>query len=301
MRSHLGALCAAATVLLGSATLARATEGDGTAADPFVRGARGDGRIISGIAAQRSLHLTFDDGPAEGTPRVLDVLDAHHVRATFFLVGRHLRSERERDIAREILRRGHAIGLHSYAHHDYTRMSDAALAADLDRAEEAFVATFGARPHMFRPPYGRHDARVDEVLTERGYTQVRWTLVAGDRHASTPEAVLAAFRAALDGDNGEPGGIGGILLLHDTRPAVVDALPSLLDEIDARNCDALARGEELWDLRDDLADWYEWRHWGPASGVAVRMRLAPEVLAARQAELRASAASRCGGSSALSE
>ena len=267
--------------------LGRATE------DPFTAGVPGDGRIICGIAAHRALHLTFDDGPDEHTRRLLDTLDARHVRATFFLVGFQLEDEAARETAREILRRGHAIGMHSYAHHDLRPMTPRALTVDLDRAEALFVETFGARPHMFRAPYGRHDEHVDAALAARGYTQVRWNLTAGDRHARTPDAVVASFRATLDAQREAPGGEGGIVVLHDTHPWVVDAVPGILDEIDARNCAALASGEELWDLRDDLAEWYDPRHGARPSSPALRMRLSPEAFDARQAELRGAAVTRC--------
>jgi len=282
----------AIALVLATAGLARATEGD----DPFHAGVPAGGRIVSGIAAHRVLHLTFDDGPEAHTLRLLDVLDAHHVRATFFLVG--FRVAQRPDVAREILQRGHAIGMHSYAHHDYTRMTPSAIDADLDRAEAAFDAVFGARPHMVRPPYGRHDADVDAAIADRGYTQVRWNLTAGDSHVRTAAGVVAAFRAMLDAQRDAPGGEGGILVLHDTHPWVVDAVPGILDELDARNCAALVSGEELWDVRDDLREWFDPRHdrsgrRAAASSAALRMRLPTGAFTARQAELRAAAEARC--------
>jgi peptidoglycan/xylan/chitin deacetylase (PgdA/CDA1 family) len=277
----------AALLVLASASLARAIDGDG---DPFHGGVPAGGRIVSGIAAHRVIHFTFDDGPEEHTPRLLDVLDAHHVRATFFLVG--FRVAQRPDVAREILRRGHAIGMHSYAHHDYTRMTPREVASDMSRAEAVFTSVFGATPHMVRPPYGRHDAHVDAAIADRGYTQVRWNLTA-DGHVRTREGVLASFRAMLDAQRDVPGGEGGILLLHDTHPWVVDAVPGILDELDARNCAALVSGEEMWDVVGDLGEWFDPRHYASPSSPALRMRLTDEELAARQAELRVAAEERC--------
>lgn len=256
-------------------------------------GMPGDGRSIGGLTAHRALAFTFDDGPGEETPRLLDTLDAHGVRATFFLVARQLEHAHGRAIAREIQRRGHAIGLHSYRHDDVTTLAPGALGLDLDRSEAVFVDVLGARPTLFRPPYGRHDDAVDATLAARGYTEVLWNITAGDGSARTSEGVVDAFRRALDTQEHMSRGQGGIILLHDTHGWVVDAVPGILDEIDARNCDALAAGEELWDVRSDLTAWYEARGNAAPTRSARRMRLDRDTFEARQAALRAAAETRC--------
>src|SRR6185295_8020072 len=107
---------------------------------------------ITGLTAHRALALTFDDGPGPDTMRLLDILDEHHVHATFFLVARQLEHGHGRATAQEIYRRGHSIGLHSYAHDDVTAMGPGELGADLDRSEAIFVDVFGVRPTLYRPP-----------------------------------------------------------------------------------------------------------------------------------------------------
>jgi peptidoglycan/xylan/chitin deacetylase (PgdA/CDA1 family) len=278
-----------ALVLLG-ATVARATEID--AVDPF-GGPPGDGRAIHGLTSHRALHFTFDDGPSEHTPRLLDILDAHHVRATFFLVAQQLEHPRGAAIAREIVRRGHTVGLHSYRHDDVTALGVGGLGVDLDRSEAAFVSVFGARPHLYRPPYGRHDDTVDATLAARGYTEVLWNITAGDGSAHTADGVATAFSRALDAQTHISRGQGGVVILHDTHSWIVDAVPAILDGIDARNCNALANGEELWDVRDDLSAWYEPRGSAPATRAARRMHLDADTFAARQSELRTAAEARC--------
>lgn len=278
---------------LAPASVARAIEQTADTLD-LAHGIAGDGRIISGLTASRSLALTFDDGPGPNTLRLLDTLDAHHVHATFFLVARQLEHAAGRAVAQEIRRRGHAIGLHSYRHDDVTTLGAAGLIADLDRSEAAFMDVFGERPTLYRPPYGHHDDSVDATLAARGYTEVLWNITAGDGSARTPEGVVDAFRTALDHQERMPRGEGGVILMHDTHRWVVDALPGILGEIDARNCAALANGEELWDMHDDLSAWYQPRNGARATRSASRMAMDAETFDARQSALRAAASSRCG-------
>jgi peptidoglycan/xylan/chitin deacetylase (PgdA/CDA1 family) len=296
MRRFLTALAALLVTLaaLAPATVARAIEEGATSTVELAHGIAGDGRIITGLTAHRALALTFDDGPGPETMRLLDVLDEHHVHATFFLVARQLEHARGRATAREILRRGHSVGLHSYEHDDLTAMTPGALGLDLDRSEAVFVDVFGARPTLYRPPYGRHDDAVDATLASRGYTEVLWNITAGDGRDHTADGVATAFHAALDQQERMPHGQGGVIILHDTHRWIVDAVPAILADIDARNCDALANGEEMWDLHDDLSAWYEARGGAPAHRTARRMQMSSETFEARQARLRADAQSRCG-------
>lgn len=249
--------------------------------------ALGGGRIIRGASVHRALHFTFDDGPSEHTARLLETLEARHVHATFFLVARQLEHDRGARIARDIMRRGHTIGLHTYRHDDITTLDDAALRADFDRSERVFEEVFEARPWLVRPPYGRHDDHVDIEIASRGYTEVLWNITAEDGRARTAEDVLALFQHSLDRQDRMPGGAGGIVVLHDTHPWVVDAMPLLLDEVDARNCEALEASEELWDLQDDLSPWFQARGRAGANRSASRMTMEEDVFEARQATLRA--------------
>jgi peptidoglycan/xylan/chitin deacetylase (PgdA/CDA1 family) len=263
--------------------------------DPFARNLTG-GRIVSGLASHRALHFTFDDGPSEHTPALLDALDAHGVRATFFLVARQLEHERGRRIARQIALRGHTVGLHSYRHDDLTTLDAAELRRDLDRSERIYEHVFEARPWLFRPPYGRHSEAVDLELANRSYTQVLWNITTSDGDARGADEVVEGFREALDRQERMPRGAGGVVVFHDTHRWVVEAMPRIFAEIEARNCALAASGEELWDIHGALSAWHEPRGHAAATRSARRMRLDAEDLSARQAALRARL--RCEGSNA---
>jgi peptidoglycan/xylan/chitin deacetylase (PgdA/CDA1 family) len=266
---------------------------DSAPADPLHPELAG-GRIIEGTTAHRVLHFTFDDGPsASHTGELLDQLDHYGVHATFFLVARRLEHSRERALAAQIAARGHSIGLHSHRHDDVSHLSVTALNADLDRSEALFIETFGARPVLFRPPYGHRSEVSDAVLAERGYTQVLWNLHGGDVTGRSADDVVRTFTAMLDHGERDPRGAGGVVLLHDTHRWTIEAFPRLMEEVLARNCAALEDGEELWDVAGDLSDWHQGRAGASASRSARRMRIDAERFEARQAELRAETAERC--------
>jgi len=92
--------------------------------------------------------LTFDDGPhPEGTPAVLDALG--DTRATFFMVGERVLAAP--DVAREVVARGHGVGVHGHRHRNLLRLSPAAIARDLDEAQEAIATHTGVAPVIPRP------------------------------------------------------------------------------------------------------------------------------------------------------
>lgn len=253
-----------------------------------------EGRVIEGTTAHRVLHFTFDDGPSVShTDTLLDQLDRYGVHATFFLVARRLEHPRDRALAQRIAARGHSVGLHSHRHDDVSHLSATALNADLDRSEALFVETFGARPVLFRPPYGHRSETSDAVLAERGYTQVLWNLHGGDVTGRSADDVVRTFSSMLDHGERDPRGGGGVVLLHDTHRWTIEAFPRLMDEILRRNCEALERGEELWDVAGDLSDWHQARAGASASRGARRMRIDAERFEARQAVLRAETEARC--------
>ena len=98
--------------------------------------------------------VTLDDGPDEdATPAVLDALDAAGARATFFLLG--AQTHRHALIAREVIHRGHEIGLHGFDHHRHDRISSSESREDVQRGFEAIEDAVGARCRWYRPPYGR--------------------------------------------------------------------------------------------------------------------------------------------------
>ena len=151
--------------------------------------------------------LTFDDGPdPDGTPPILDALDAAGVRATFFLVGEQLM--RNHAVAREAAERGHELALHGFEHVDHDGLRPQAARDDIARALGSFEAATGRRPRFFRPPYGRFSRASHEACLHLGMEPVYWSAWGLDWEP-LPAARIAELAVR---DLGE----GAIVLLHDS-------------------------------------------------------------------------------------
>jgi len=216
------------------------------------------GFTIKGGTPRRTLLFTFDDGPSRGTtPDLLDVLDDEGITAVFFVksesFGRGNPWERQHaEIVREIARRGHLIGNHTETHRQLPLLRNHEIQAELAVSERKIARALGRRPRLIRPPGGALSKRVEQLLQESGYTSVMWAVYGGDLEAKSPQEVVRTFFRVLDRREREMGDRGGIVLLHDTKRHSVEAVPQLVDALRARNCRLLDRGEELYDIVDDL-------------------------------------------------
>jgi peptidoglycan/xylan/chitin deacetylase (PgdA/CDA1 family) len=158
----------------------------------------------------RSAHgiaLTFDDGPhPQGTPAVLELLDAANARATFFLVGEQV--ERRPSLAAEIVAAGHEIGVHGYRHTLLLRRTPWALAEDLARATDVIGTATGANAATYRPPYGVFSAAGIALARRHGWLPLLWSRWGRDwtRRATPAGIARLATRNIAAGD---------IVLLHD--------------------------------------------------------------------------------------
>jgi peptidoglycan/xylan/chitin deacetylase (PgdA/CDA1 family) len=189
--------------------------------------------IVRGPKDARGVALTFDDGPdPEWTPRVLDLLDAADAKATFFVIGRKV--DAHADVVREIVRRGHALGLHSYEHDRlFSLRGERRVKSDLERGLAAIERVTGVRPSIFRPPIGHTNPVIARVADAMDLAIVGWSVSGRDGVRADPARVAARVRGGLRD--------GAIVLLHDAaergdrEPAAVRALPEILRAIDAQN------------------------------------------------------------------
>ncbi|MFF4619996.1 polysaccharide deacetylase family protein [Nonomuraea jabiensis] len=169
----------------------------------------------------KCLALTFDDGPGEGTPTLLKILKQEGVKATFFLVGKQV--ERRPQIARQTLAQGHAIGNHTYSHASLPTLLDEQILDELKTTQDAIQQATGLRPTMFRPPYGHTDDRVLGLADQVELAQVLWTGTTLDWKLRDAKKIKAAVLRLAKRD--------GVILMHDTVPATVQAMPAILKEL----------------------------------------------------------------------
>lgn len=161
--------------------------------------------------------LTFDDGPnPAATPRLLDLLDRHRVRATFFLIGSRVRAYPE--LAREAATRGHQICNHTDTHPNLFWLGPARLRRELTDCQGAIADAIGHTPRWMRPPFGVRSPFLDNIAREMGFRAiVMWTLIPGDWKRKPEDWLIARMRPIAEhiehSSNGNDG--GDILVLHD--------------------------------------------------------------------------------------
>jgi peptidoglycan/xylan/chitin deacetylase (PgdA/CDA1 family) len=183
--------------------------------------------VQRGPAGRRQVALTFDDGPDAMTRAYLDALDELHAKATFFVVG--AACEREPELAREYVRRGHQIAGHGWDHTRFSKLSSRALREQLARTEAVLgadglgTASATARPWV-RPPYGDVDARVLGQLLANGSFIALWSLDSLDYEIRDPARVAARCAPSLVSP-------GEVILLHEGQRWTLDALPRIVRDL----------------------------------------------------------------------
>lgn len=152
--------------------------------------------------------LTFDDGPdPAGTPAVLGALAAAGARATFFLVGEQV--ERHPELAAAVAERGHEVALHGHRHVRHDALDEPGAArADLERGLELVEAAAGARPRLFRPPYGLFSEASYTACLDLGLEPVYWSGWGADWESIAAGRIAELVVRDLDA--------GAIVLLHDS-------------------------------------------------------------------------------------
>jgi peptidoglycan/xylan/chitin deacetylase (PgdA/CDA1 family) len=180
---------------------------------------------------ERVLWLTIDDGPSDDTLAMLDLLDAHAARATFFLIG--ARAAERPGLVHEIVRRGHGIGNHSHTHPSawFWALLPRRMRAQIDQAQATLTRLTGTPPRWFRAVVGMSNPFVAASLKRHGLARVAWTARGFDAVAADPARAVARMERQF-----VP---GAIVLLHEgaghgNNVAILARLLQRLDELGYR-------------------------------------------------------------------
>lgn len=173
-------------------------------------------------AIQPMIAFTFDDGPY--TPvdsRILNVLEAHGGRVTFFVVGNRV-NDYQSDLKR-IAAQGSEIGNHTFEHKNLEKLDPDALTFQIESTNDAVEAVTGIRPRLVRVPYGAFKGQVTALA---GYPLIQWNVDTEDWKSKDKDQVVQAILASARD--------GNIILMHDlyesTAAAFEEAVPLLVEQ-----------------------------------------------------------------------
>ncbi|MGO9336693.1 MAG: polysaccharide deacetylase family protein [Terracidiphilus sp.] len=191
------------------------------------------GHALTAPARPGELALTFDDGPNPAcTPRLLDILEQHDVRATFFLIGNF--AQQQPELVRRIFAAGHTIGNHSWSHPNLALAAARQVDEELTRTCDALKQIIGEPIRYFRPPYGARRPHVLQTARWLGMEPVLWNAMTSDWSDPSHERIATRLMDKI-GRNQRRGWATNIVL-HDgghrglgaNRNPSIDAAAQLL-------------------------------------------------------------------------
>ena len=171
--------------------------------------------------ANKTIALTFDDGPGPYTEKLLDILDKYDAKATFFLIGSKVSARA--NILRRMQSRGHQLGNHSWSHPELPKLSVDQIAGEIDRTNEAIRQATGVKPSILRPPYGAVNGVVLEQLRLRNMSSILWSVDTRDWADRNSQIVCSRAVAGA-----RP---GAVILMHDIHQTSVNAVPCILSSL----------------------------------------------------------------------
>jgi len=173
---------------------------------------------------QRNLQiiLSFDDGPHENTPEILNILAKENIKAQFFLIGKNIVGKE--DIVKQMHKDGHQIGNHSYLHgNNFDWKSSKAIVQEIEKTNEIIFNITGENPKYFRPPYGVTTPNIGKALEIMELVSVGWTVRSLDTTAKDEAKLIAKIAKET-----VP---GAIILLHDRCDITKKILPKLIQQL----------------------------------------------------------------------
>ena len=181
-----------------------------------------------GDITDKVIYLTFDEGYENGcTEKILDILKANDVKATFFVTKSYIESEPE--LIKRMVAEGHVVGNHSDTHPDMTTISDEQIVSEIENCAESFKALTGQEmPRFFRPPAGAYSIRTLEKTQEVGYKTIFWIFAYRDWVTDDQPGADVAYETVMNNYHN-----GCIMLLHAVSESNTEALDSIIKDIKA--------------------------------------------------------------------
>ena len=169
---------------------------------------------------EKKVAFSFDASwGAERTERILDILDQHSIKTTFFLTGFWV--DEYPHYVKLIAERGHEIGNHTFSHPHLSGMSEEQIKEELLKLEQMIGGLTGKRPDLFRAPFGEYSNQVISTAEELGYTTIQWSIDSLDWQNLTRDEIEQRVNSRAHE--------GAIVLFHNNGLYTADALPGIIN------------------------------------------------------------------------
>jgi peptidoglycan/xylan/chitin deacetylase (PgdA/CDA1 family) len=173
------------------------------------------------VTDEKVVAITFDDGPEELSLKLIELLDAADAKATFFVVGNKMESERNVEILRQVAAAGHEIANHTYTHPHMSQLSAEENAAQIRKTQEIIASVLGEEPTLFRAPYLDFNDEVSAILGEEKLLHIFASNSVRDwDEATTVDDIIERGARTV-----QP---GGIVLMHSWSEKTYAALPEVI-------------------------------------------------------------------------
>lgn len=183
----------------------------------------GLGYFVNSITHKRTkineVALTFDDGPTEFTPKFLDLLKEHQVKATFFYIGKQI--EKYPETFQRIIAEGHTVGNHTYSHSNNTGfLSASKMVEEIEKCDEVMLKTGNIQTELYRPPFGVTNPSIAKAIKKTHKKSIGWNVRSLDTITDDEKKIFKRVTTDLKK--------GSIILLHDTSEKTYNVLVDLL-------------------------------------------------------------------------
>lgn len=169
--------------------------------------------------SKKQIALTFDDGPTKNTLQILELLEKHNAKATFFCIGH--RVDENPSIANKIIEDGHTIANHTYSHaKNIGFFSTKTMIQEMESCNRAIIAATGKSPVFFRSPFGISNPKIKRALLKTEMQPIGWSLRSFDALLTSKKIIYKNIVRQI-----KP---GSVILLHDDRELTQEVLEQLL-------------------------------------------------------------------------
>ena len=184
-------------------------------------------KVISTNKRSGMFSFTFDDGVSKNFEQLLEILDEHNVKATFFIVGSTLQLQSNALLLKSAHEKGHTIGNHTWSHADITKLSNEDLVKEIVNTSNKIEEITGEKPKYFRPPYGAINEALGHKIIEMGYKILLWDIDNQDwNRKRSKEELLNLYKGSLATANSNK--YSYINLQHDLRKESVELVPDII-------------------------------------------------------------------------